>query len=195
MLAEKNQMQTEVLRTLFRLYGGIWENLITISEWDLSEASQLSIGETRRVLTELRDKQFIDYYVPSERSHFVYTQPRVEQKHLHIPDEVYTLKQKRELEQIDFMQGYALTNTCKETYLLDYFNDSSKACDHCQSCLLQKEVPTDNRILEVIENYKNQDLWFAKPIPFDKEYILNRIQILIQDGIIEVQGNSLKKAK
>jgi len=194
-LAEKNQMQAEVVRTLFRLYGGIWENLTSISEWDISESCHFSIGEIKRTLKELHGLQYIDYYVPSEKSHFVYSQPRVEQKHINIPDEVYSLKQKRELEQIDFMQAYALTSECKEKYLLRYFVEDSLACENCQSCLIKTKPITEKLILERIESNPFQDHWFATPIPYDQEFIENKIQEMIQDGIIEVENGRIKKRK
>jgi len=195
LLAEQNHMQAEILRTLFRLYGGIWENLTSISEWDIAEASQYSVGETRKLLKELESKQFIDYYIPSEKSHFVYIQPRVEQQYLSIPDEVYSIKQRRELEQIDFMQGYALTAECKENFLLRYFNDQSSPCQQCQSCLLKNEPPSEKTILNRIDQSEQIGHWFASPIPYDKEFVELKIQALIQDGIIELEQGRIKKAK
>ena len=61
-LADQHHMQAEILRTLFRLYGGIWENLTSISEWDIAEASHYSIGETKKLLKDLQAKQFICIY-------------------------------------------------------------------------------------------------------------------------------------
>lgn len=194
-LADQHHMQAEILRTLFRLYGGIWENLTSISEWDIAEASHYSIGETRKLLKDLQAKQYIDYFIPSEKSHFVYIQPRVEQKHLHIPDEVYSIKQKRELEQIDFMQAYANTRECKENYLLRYFDEQALPCENCQSCLLKNEPPSEKTILNRIAQSEQIRHWFASPIPYDKEYVELKIQALIQDGIIELEQGRIKKAK
>ena len=114
---------------------------------------------------------------------------------MHIPDEVYSLKPKRELEQIDFMQAYATTGECKENYLLRYFDEQAMPCQHCQSCLLKNEPPSEKTILSRIALNDQSERWFASPIPFDKEFVELKIQSLIQDGIIQLDQGRIKKAK
>ncbi|MFM7770549.1 MAG: RecQ family ATP-dependent DNA helicase, partial [Bacteroidota bacterium] len=184
-LSEQNEPLAEFTKSLFRLYGGIWENITTISEWDLSENCRLSIYEVKKNLNRLEELELIEYYPSEEKSQFIYVQPRVEQKHFNIPTELYDLKLKRELHEVDVMQEFALTSDCKEAFLIQHFGENISPCGHCQSCRLESLQFNRNNLIEKACNSTSISHCYAKPIPFDKEYIDEKIQQLIEEGYIQ----------
>ena len=81
-------------------------------------------------------------YIPHKKiPHIIYTLPRIEQKRLGIPTEVYEIRRERFEKRIKAIIEYATSdNNCRSRMLLSYFGEKNEHnCGVCDVCLQKKK--------------------------------------------------------
>lgn len=98
------------------------------------------------------------------------------------------------LTKLDRMNGYAITNECREKYLRNYFGDTSaKPCGFCDNCIqnskkdMRDEISSDdirfgfNRLIE--QNKSRQEL--KEETEWSKQKVMSVIQYLVNEEMIK----------
>jgi len=126
-----------VITSLLRVYGGLFSDLIPVSEYMLAQAAKLPEEQVHLTLISL-SKRHILKYIPQQHDPLIrYRQRRVKQDDIFIPESVYEHRRKHFALRIQAMLGYATDDhTCRSRQLLAYFGETNKHnCGHCDVCL------------------------------------------------------------
>lgn len=130
-----------ILQTLLRIYSGLFSDFTIIDEAALSARLNISNDEIYESLIYL-DRIGLIHYIPRQDIPYIlFTNARVDKKHLNITHQAFEDRKKRTETRIKAMINYAEnTQRCRSNILLKYFNDPKKEpCGICDVCLKNKK--------------------------------------------------------
>ena len=198
--------QEVVVRTLLRLYTGIFTDYAFIDEHYLALQCGFGPEGLARLTAALLalSRACIVRYIPARRTPAVtWLRARVESDQLVFTSAVYDDRKVAFRQRIEAMRRYALTiGTCRQRLLLAYFgerlNTPCGCCDNCRrrlpSGLLQAEADTiASHILNFLADGKPhpvEDLVTALPFPTDKADAV--LTSLLSEEILVREGTTLR---
>ena len=130
------------IRTLLRLYNGIFTEFRPIDEGELATWSGYTVERVKELLRELWQLRVIRY-IPSNRSPILFlNEERLPREDLYIAPETYRRRQELMRERFEQMVAYARNETeCRSLILERYFGAESPApCGICDVCLARKRA-------------------------------------------------------
>ncbi|HIW64847.1 MAG TPA: RecQ family ATP-dependent DNA helicase [Candidatus Alistipes intestinipullorum] len=130
------------IRTLLRLYNGIFSDFRPIDEGELATWSGYTVDRVRELLKRLWQLRVIRY-IPSSRSPILYfDEERLPRADLYIAPETYSRRQELMHERFERMIGYATNDTeCRSVLLQRYFGEEHPVpCGICDLCLARKRA-------------------------------------------------------
>ncbi len=128
------------IRTLLRLYNGIFTDFRPIDEGELATWSGYTVEHVKELLKELWQLRVIRY-IPSNRSPILYlNEERLPREDLYIAPETYRHRQELMRERFAQMLAYARNETeCRSVILERYFGtEDPEPCGICDVCLARK---------------------------------------------------------
>lgn len=128
------------IKTLLRSYGGLYEQYVSIREYDLAKRSSFTYAQVIENLKKLEGLGLISYLPQTDKPQLQFIKPRVDSKDLLI-DSKY-LKERSEIrrEQVNAVISYAESNKCRSMQLLDYFDEEqADKCGTCDVCIEEKK--------------------------------------------------------
>ena len=128
------------IRTLLRLYNGIFTDFRPIDEGELATWSGYTVEHVKELLKELWQLRVIRY-IPSNRSPILYlNEERLPREDLYIAPETYRHRQELMRERFAQMLAYARNETeCRSMILERYFGaEDPEPCGICDVCLARK---------------------------------------------------------
>ncbi len=131
-----------IIRTLLRLYDGVFTDFRPIDEGEIARWSGYTPERVRELLKRLWQLRVIRY-IPSNHSPLlVYEEERLPVQDLYIAPESYKLRHDLALERFERMTAYAAdTEECRSVILQRYFGDPDPApCGVCDRCLERKRA-------------------------------------------------------
>ena len=140
--------QEVVIRTLLRLYTGIFTDYVFIDEKYLARQCALPDARLFEVLIGLSRARIVSY-IPARRTPSVtYTQMRIDSDKLHFTPEVYEQRRDSFERRIKAMKDYVLsTAECRSRILLSYFGEKqADPCGRCDNC--RRRHPSGLRMAE-----------------------------------------------
>lgn len=131
------------IRTLLRLYNGIFTDFRPIDEGELATWSGYTPERVRELLKRLWQLRLIRY-IPSNRSPILYLdEERLPKADLYIAPETYKRRQELLRERFAAMLAYAQNDTeCRSTVIERYFGagDQAAPCGVCDLCLARRRA-------------------------------------------------------
>ena len=130
------------IRTLLRLYNGIFTEFRPIDEGELATWSGYTVEHVKELLKELWQLRVIRY-IPANRSPLLFmNEERLPRADLYIAPETYRRRQELMRERFEQMLAYAANETeCRSTVLERYFGaDAPAPCGICDLCLARKRA-------------------------------------------------------
>ena len=140
----------EILRSLLRLYNGIFTEFRAIDEGEIAAASGRTEQEVHDFLRTLW-RMHVIRYVPANSSPMIYfDEERLPTKDLYIAPETYSRRKELMQERFNNMLAYAgNTDECRSTVLRRYFGDEeAEPCGICDICLSKRRRTGDSAGLE-----------------------------------------------
>lgn len=149
-IADREQMQSiekthkawdEILKFLLRLYGGIINYPITISEFFIATHMQVSEEYVCEMLSVLHQHGIINYKARSNKPVLFFLQNRIPAQDLIIDTTLQQILKKRYEYRLSYMQQWVQNQyKCRQNNLLKYFDENRKQpCGICDNCLLQSQ--------------------------------------------------------
>ena len=193
--------QEEVIRSILRLYTGLFTDYAFIDEHFIARQSGLEDAKVYEVLVRLARSRIISY-VPSRRtSQIAYLRPRVDESRLTFTPAVYENRRESYEKRIKAMKHYALSKTdCRSRLLLSYFGEkSSLPCGKCDNCRRkQPENMQENereeihrQVLALLADGEKHSSEELKTLPFPLEKLRHVVrqmvdeeEIILEDGMI-----------
>jgi ATP-dependent DNA helicase RecQ len=132
--------KAEFLETLLRQYGPpAFSDLHFIDAEYILEKLQVNMNQLRKALNVFSDHdQLLNYMEIGEKPLVRLLDPRMhklqidQKKAYHYRDVL--------LKKLEYMEGYATTNGCREVYLRNYFGETdAEPCGYCDNCITWKE--------------------------------------------------------
>jgi len=179
----------DFLRSLFRLYGSIWDFAVPISEYQLSVLNERSKNEVLTSLNDLHKLQIIEYLPASSTSQYSYSKPRVATTEISIPESMYEERRSIDEAKLQHMQNLLAQEHCREQFVLRYFGEDAAPCGKCDSCQRQQSLPSTKEILQKCMEGKTLEELYAWPVPFNKEKVIELVQEALAEGWLTLKEN------
>ncbi len=131
-----------LIRTILRLYNGVFTEFRAIDEGELATWSGYTPERVRELLKLLWQLRVIRY-IPSNRSPILFmNEERLPRKDLYIAPETYLHRQQLMRERFDHMIAYAVNEErCRSEVLESYFGcTETTPCGVCDVCLARKRA-------------------------------------------------------
>ena len=189
-----------MLRTILRMYDGIFTTFRTIDELQIASTSGLS-SERVHELMKMLWRMHIIRYIPSNRSPMIHLlMERLPTKDLYIAPETYKHRYKLIYERFSSMVEYAsATNRCRSVIIENYFGDvNAKECGVCDWCLSRKRRQKDgysieNQIIDILKCSSKSVKEVVSEISGRPEDIVEVIDKMVRASTICItEGGKLK---
>lgn len=131
-----------VIRTLLRLYSGVFSDYVFIDEKYISEISGIQLEPLYESLLGLSRERVV-HYVPRRTCPTVtFTKKRVDTSRIIITPEVYEERKAKYAQRIEAMKEYVLSDKqCRSRILLRYFGErTALPCQQCDTCRSQRNT-------------------------------------------------------
>lgn len=131
-----------LIRTILRLYNGVFTDFRPIDEGELATWSGYSVERVHELLKLLWQLRVIRY-IPSNRSPILYmNEERLPRADLYIAPETYRLRQELIRKRFERMIAYAANETeCRSMVIEEYFGAPDPLpCGVCDLCLARKRA-------------------------------------------------------
>jgi ATP-dependent DNA helicase RecQ len=137
----ENREYDGFLKTMLRMYGGIYDHYIPVKERELARRLQTGKEKVENILHRLHNLQVISYLPQTDQPQLQFLKPRADTQHL-IIDRAFIAERKRiHSGQVDSVIRYAETSKCRNVQLLTYFNETdAQECGVCDVCLDKKRA-------------------------------------------------------
>jgi ATP-dependent DNA helicase RecQ len=179
---DQNPKHEDFLRSLFRLYGSIWDFAVPISEYQLSVLNERSKNEVLTSLNDLHKLQILEYLPASSTSQYSYAKQRVASEEISFPESLYEERRAIDEAKLQHMQNLLSQEHCREQFVLRYFGEEAEPCGKCDACQRERALPTTKEILNACLTGKTLDELYAWPVPFNKEKIIELVQEALAEG-------------
>ena len=137
-----NSFTDIVLKTVLRLYPGLFADYVFINETEISRKSMRSDEEVYTALLELT-RLGILHYIPRKRTPYIYfPTARENSKYLQIPKSVYEDRKEIMSKRTEAIIDYTYSSeTCRVEKMLRYFGETdARPCGTCDVCLSHKKT-------------------------------------------------------
>ena len=181
-----------IIRTILRLYDGIFTEFRAINEQVIASTSGYTIEKVKELLKRMWQMRIIRY-IPSNNSPILFmNEERLPTKDLYISPDTYLHRKNLMAERFDNMRLYASSESeCRSVILQRYFGDNkAEACGTCDVCLAarrRQRIDAEQIATSVIELLKNESMdvrELCRHIKVDPERVAAVVDKLKEDGKI-----------
>ncbi len=189
-----------MLRTILRMYNGVFSHFRSIDELHIAATSGLSSERVHDLLRMLW-RMHVIRYIPATRSPMIHlSTERLPTTDLYIAPETYRHRYALAEERFRSMLHYTTQlEECRSTVIERYFGDNeAKPCGVCDICLKRRKLKRNNanieaRILELLTNSPLSVKEVAATIECNIEIIVETIDKLVRRGKICIDSDSKLK--
>ena len=135
-----SETSDQVIRTLLRLYSGVFSDYVFIDEKYISEMSSIELEPLYESLLGLGRARVIHYIPRRTCPSITFTQKRIDTARVTISPAVYEERKEKYASRIEAMKEYALSDKqCRSRILLRYFGErGTSPCQQCDNCRAQR---------------------------------------------------------
>ena len=183
------------IRTLLRLYNGVFTEFRPIDEGELATWSGYTVQRVKELLKRLWQLRVIRY-IPSNRSPLLYMdEERLPTADLYISPESYQQRRKQTRERFERMLAYATAETgCRSSFLEAYFGvPEPRECGICDLCLARKRAArapqaeaSKKTVLELLRNDALDPREIVAALRSDPAQIAELLRKLSGEGKISI---------
>ncbi len=132
----QNPSLEEFIKTLLRMYAGLFDEYIRIKEKEIAKKINRSEADVIHILKELEKKDLLNYIPQNDRPLFTMLLPRVDAKTLYISPEHLIERKKIAAERVKAMKDFITDEKiCRQSRLLAYFGEeNAEDCGKCDVC-------------------------------------------------------------
>lgn len=197
--SENHKKTGNLLKTLLRTYGGLFDQYINIDEFILAKKLGLDKDAVIKYLNKLLKREIIDYKPVFSGLTIQFLVPR-EDKYT-INTIAKNVKQRFAIkkEKVDAVLNYINnTQVCRSKSLLSYFGENiPENCKKCDVCL-QEKLPYKHSFTEVkksiitllTNNRATTSREIVNTLHYNKEVVLNALQLLLDENKIALTSQN-----
>ena len=195
-----SEKEEEILRSILRLYTGIFNEFRPIDEMEIAAQSKHSHADVHDFLKRLWRANVIRY-IPTNHDPLIFLdEERLPARDVYIAPATYSHRKQLMLERFNHLLHYANEEqTCRSQIIEQYFCDKmSEPCGICDNCLARKKREKSNSA-----SYKTQILALLATEPMtikeliakikgNEQSIIEVIRQLTDDGTISAEDSKLR---
>lgn len=200
---ETHQKFGIIVKSILRLYGGVFDHVTKIDLNKVSEKSGISEGRITHILQELENDKIISLNLAKTDAQVTFIEPREDDKTINriakTIEQQNTLKQGQVKAMLDYVENESV---CKSMQLLAYFGEKDmEACGICSVCIKSKKVkkkPEDintlkKRIIKILENGDQSSRRIVEQLKCDPETLKTVLKLLLEHHIISITPTNTYK--
>ncbi len=196
----QSEKEEDILRSILRLYTGIFSEFRPIDEMEIASQSKHSHSEVHEFLKRLWRANIIRY-IPTNHDPLIFLdEERLPARDIYIAPATYSHRKSLMLERFNHLLHYTNESTeCRSRIIEQYFCDKmSEPCGICDNCLARKKREKSNSA-----NYEQQILSLLATEPMtikevvahivgNEQAIIEAIRHLTEQGKISAEGSKLR---
>ena len=196
----QNEKEEEILRSILRLYTGVFSEFRPIDEMEIASQSRRTPEEVHEFLKRLWRANVIRY-IPTNHDPLIFLdEERLPAKDVYISPATYTHRKALMLERFNQLLHYANEEEeCRSRIIEQYFCDKmSEPCGICDNCLARKKREKSNsknfdeQILNILTNESMTIKELVAQIKGNEQSIIEAVHRLTEKGSISAEGSKLK---
>ena len=196
----QSQKEEDILRTILRLYTGIFSEFRPIDEMEIASQSRHTHEEVHELLKRLWRANVIRY-IPTNHDPLIFLdEERLPARDVYIAPSTYSQRKKLMLERFNQLLHYANEEVeCRSRIIEQYFCDKmSEPCGICDNCLARKRREKSNstnyevQILSLLATEPMTIKELIAKIKGNEQNIIDAIRQLTEKGVISAEGAKLK---
>lgn len=198
-----SEKEEEILRTILRLYTGIFSEFRPIDEMEIASQSKHSHTDVHELLKRLWRANIIRY-IPTNHDPLIFLdEERLPARDIYIAPATYSRRKSLMLERFNHLLHYTNEEReCRSRIIEQYFCDKmSEPCGICDNCLARKRREKSANL-----NYEEQILSLLATEPLtikevvariagNDQTIIEAIRHLTEKGTISAEGSKLNLKK
>jgi ATP-dependent DNA helicase RecQ len=198
----KNPNYTDVVQTILRTYGGVFEQVVTLNHALIASKANTQVSKVHDILLSLDTDDILNYTYQDFDSSIAFLVPREDDRTVnsishHIKAHAQTKKK-----QIQSVKQYLTNNaTCRTIQLLAYFEEKKDVpCGTCDVCIKKSRkkdtsnLEVNDAILTALKEKPASSRDLCK-LPYDEKTILKTLNALLEQQIIIVTPANTYKLK
>jgi ATP-dependent DNA helicase RecQ len=143
----KHENLADLIRILLRMYQGIQEQAVQISEYKIAKHLKVPKSEIVKKIHYLSTLEILDYNPSSDNPKLSFIGGRLPIDALHIDHQWYQDRKKWKKTMLDGVIHYLTSHSCRSQLLLDYFGEKSgQSCGKCDYCRSQQRLKAKTQI-------------------------------------------------
>ena len=195
-----SEKEEEILRSILRLYTGIFNEFRPIDEMEIAAQSKHSHADVHDFLKRLWRANVIRY-IPTNHDPLIFLdEERLPARDVYIAPATYSHRKQLMLERFNHLLHYANEEqTCRSQIIEQYFCDKmSEPCGICDNCLARKKREKSNsasyktQILALLANEPMTIKELIAKIKGNEQSIIEVIRQLTDDGTISAEDSKLR---
>ena len=196
----KSETEEDILRSILRLYTGVFSEFRPIDEMEIASFSKHSHEEVHALLKRLWRANVIRY-IPTNHDPLIFLdEERLPSRDVYIAPETYSRRKSLMLERFNHLLHYANEEQeCRSRIIEKYFCDKmSEPCGICDNCLARKRrekselANYDEQILTLLRTGSMTIKELVAKIKGNEEHIINAIRQLAENERISAEGSKLR---
>ena len=196
----QSEKEEEILRTILRLYTGIFSEFRPIDEMEIASQSKHSHTEVHELLKRLWRANIIRY-IPTNHDPLIFLdEERLPARDIYIAPATYSRRKSLMLERFNHLLHYANEESeCRSRIIEQYFCDRmSEPCGICDNCLARKrkEKSTsanyEQQILSLLATEPMSIKELVAKIKGNEQSIIEAVRQLTENGTISAEGSKLR---
>ncbi|WP_406684296.1 RecQ family ATP-dependent DNA helicase [Seonamhaeicola sp. MEBiC1930] len=192
---EKHQNLNLVVKSILRMYGGIFDYETKINTLKISEKVSITEDALVNALHQLEKNEVITLNLAKTDAQITFIEPREDDKTINriatIIEQQNKLKQKQVKAILDYVEN---DSVCRSMQLLSYFGEKDlNPCGVCSVCMSSQKntkkldiTTLKNRIIELLENGDLSSRELVSKINCSEKDLKTILKLLLEHNIITV---------
>ena len=199
----QSEGEEDILRTILRLYAGVFSEFRPIDEMEIATVSKRSYTEVHDFLKRMWRANIVRY-IPTNHDPLIFLdEERLPSRDIYIAPSTYSQRKALMMERFNHLLHYANEEQeCRSRIIEKYFcNTMSEPCGICDNCLARKKRERSSSA-----NYEQQILTLLATEPMtikelvahivgNEQTIIEVVRHLTEQGKISTEGSKLNLKK
>lgn len=191
---EKNRALADIVQTLLRTYGGVFDFDTKINTNLVSKKTGQNEENVIQILSRLEKDGIIAYNAVNQDLNVLFLVPREDDITINVFAKNVEEQNRIKQENMEHMLRYVNTDsTCRNKQLLAYFGEKgTKECGICDVCLKRVFKNTESleslpkKILTLLREKERTSRQLIEVLAYEEDSILKAIANLLEDGEIRI---------
>ncbi|UKM63482.1 RecQ family ATP-dependent DNA helicase [Flavobacteriaceae bacterium GSB9] len=199
---ETNKSFDIIVKSILRLYGGIFDNPTKIDLGKVSDKASVNSSNIIKCLTQLERDEIILLNLTKTDAQITFIEPREDDKTINRIASIIKLQNKLKQRQVEAMIDYVENDSvCKSIQLLAYFGEKdTEPCGICSVCIQSKKgnKPQDlntlkKRTIEILETGDQSSRNLVEALGCSQTELKTVLKLLLEHQIITITPTNTYK--